>query len=159
MIMSFSAQHIRPCRPEQFQSLSSFLWKIYQIEVAPHNREIGHANFQKFIHPKQFLNRHKQGSEAWEIINNGERVAMCENRHQHVFLLFVAKSHRKRGLGKQLLRHVQEEINRKEYLPYMTLNAAPNSLSFYEKLGFLAMGPEEDKNGIRSTPMKLSWKQ
>ncbi|MEM7370565.1 MAG: GNAT family N-acetyltransferase [Bacteroidota bacterium] len=157
--MILSEQNFQLCTPDKFPSISEFLWKIYQEEIAPHNREIGHANFQKFIHPTQFTSRYEQGSVVWELFRENQRAAICECKNQHVFLLFVGKDHRHQGIAKELLTHVKREVIKKGFLPYLTLNAAPNSLSFYQKMGFKSLGPEEDKNGIRSTPMKWSWKQ
>lgn len=148
---------IHTCPTESFEEIHAFLWEIYEQEIASYNATNGHLNFQTFINPDQFLKRHEQGSVVLEATQAGTRLGVCEYRNQHVFLLFTNVAYRHTGIARQLLDRVKEAILARGFSPFMTLNASPNAVPFYEKVGFQILAPEANKNGIRSTLMKYSW--
>lgn len=148
---------IQMCSPDAFESIHTFLWEIYQQEIAQYNRENGHVNFQTFTKPEQFLKRHGEGSVVLEAIHEGTRLGICEYRNQHIFLLFTDRAHRHHGIARKLLEQVKQAILERGFSPFMTLNSSPNAVPFYTKIGFQILAPEADKNGIRSTLMKYSW--
>ena len=57
----------------------------------------------------------------------------------------------RRGIGRGLLAAAFPALAH-GMPPRVTVNAAPNSLAAYRRLGFRATGPEQVKNGIRSCP-------
>jgi len=72
----------------------------------------------------------------------------------HVSLLFVDAPHQRQGVARALLRAAfpSPSIGR---VGVITVNATPNSVGAYQKLGFTATPPEQVKNGIRFVPMEL----
>lgn len=67
----------------------------------------------------------------------------------------VLKEWRKRGVGIALMNSLIEKCrseNRKE----ITLNAQVETIGFYEKLGFVAMGDEFEEAGILHRSMRLT---
>ena len=148
---------IQRCSAEHYAAISRFIWEIYQEEIAAINREKGHENFRAFISETQIRNRARQGAVILEAMEGGSRIGICEYRHQHIFLLFTHPSHRYRGVARELMQVVKEDVEQKGFSPFLSLQASPNSLPFYQHLGFLAIGSETEQNGLRTTLMKLSW--
>lgn len=66
----------------------------------------------------------------------------------------VARSHRGAGLGDRMLRHVLD-FSRARGFEAVTLEAQTDAIPFYEKLGFVAHGPEFDDAGIAHRRMEL----
>ena len=75
---------------------------------------------------------------------------------RHIAMLFVEKDYQNKGIGKKL---VEKSITLLQAanpdLKELTVSAAPKSLSFYERIGFLKTGPEKLENGMSFTPMSL----
>jgi ElaA protein len=66
----------------------------------------------------------------------------------------VAKPHRNRGLGKQLMQAAIDHA-RQQKVPACILTAQLPVIAFYEKLGFIAHGPVFDECGIDHRAMRL----
>jgi GNAT superfamily N-acetyltransferase len=80
-------------------------------------------------------------------------VAMRDAGHLHH--LFVADALRGGGLGRRLWEAARDAICiHGTAPPIFTVNAFPNGVGFFRKLGFLETGPEEDRSGIRIQPMR-----
>jgi GNAT superfamily N-acetyltransferase len=80
-------------------------------------------------------------------------VATRDNKH--LYHLFVAESHQRRGLARALWRVAWEACVATGNPGEFTANSSRYALPFYEKLGFIQAGPEENREGVVYTPMKL----
>lgn len=80
-------------------------------------------------------------------------VATRDNKH--LYHLFVAESHQRRGLARALWRVAWEACVAISNPGEFTVNSSRYALPFYEKLGFIQVGPEENREGVIYTPMKL----
>jgi GNAT superfamily N-acetyltransferase len=65
--------------------------------------------------------------------------------------LFVSKQSQGTGVGHFILSHLLSSTDVAE----VGLRSSVNAMSFYEKHGFVATGPESEFNGIRFVPMTL----
>ena len=75
----------------------------------------------------------------------------------HISLLFVKKSHHRRGIAKELLRIGINDIkNANEDITQITVNSSPYAVNIYKKLGFLPIDKMKEKDGIKYTPMKMT---
>lgn len=72
----------------------------------------------------------------------------------HVFHWFVRADMQKRGLGRKLWLYVKSRALASGQRCCFTVNASPNSVPAYERLGFEVVGESDQKNGIRFTPMQ-----
>jgi len=85
-----------------------------------------------------------------------EIVGMIELRDQkHISMLFVAKRVQRGGIEREHIRRALEKMKQKDIKSArLTVNASPNSVSAYKRMGFKKDGPEQLKTGIRSVPMR-----
>ncbi|MCL5108645.1 MAG: GNAT family N-acetyltransferase [Chloroflexi bacterium] len=82
-------------------------------------------------------------------------VEVRENRH--ISLLFVEGRLQRRGIARSLLKAaVGICLMAAPGVRELTVNASPNAVLAYERLGFTPAGPEQTVNGIRFIPMALA---
>lgn len=77
-------------------------------------------------------------------------VALRDGRH--LFHLFVAPSHQRRGIASSLW-----DAARSAAAPdamFLTVNASANAVAAYQRFGFTTVGPRQEVNGVAFTPMQ-----
>ena len=109
--------------------------------------------FHRFAQPAALLHRHSTRYASWLAID-GPRVIGLLHIHarNHLSLLFVATEYQGQSVARQLLRTAATAGG---LIAPITVNASPNAVSFYAKLGFAPEGPALLKNGVRHQPMRL----
>nr|WP_286181982.1 GNAT family N-acetyltransferase [Desulfovibrio sp. Huiquan2017] len=74
----------------------------------------------------------------------------------HVALFFVSGPCRGKGVGKALMRMAVGRCRAENPdLTELTVNASPGSVGGYARMGFVAVAPERESDGIRFVPMVL----
>lgn len=79
-------------------------------------------------------------------------VGMRDGRH--LYHLFVAETHQRRGLARRLWELAIEACCETGDTGELTVNSSLYARGFYEKLGFVATSPEIEKDGVVFVPMK-----
>ena len=94
---------------------------------------------------------------AYHVAANGADVygVIGLRNHNHVHHLFVADAVRGSGLGRRLWETARDEVCiHATAPPLFTVNSAPGAVGFYKALGFQPSGDEEERDGVRSQPMR-----
>lgn len=73
-------------------------------------------------------------------------------RH-HVHHLFVAPELHGQGVARALWQHARDAARNDRHDGGFSVNSSVFAVPVHERLGFIASGPEADKNGIRFVPM------
>ena len=126
--------------------------------VAPEYSEEGVREFFKYVNPSALRDR-SQKSHFVLVALEGDKVAgMIEIRiNNHISLLFVKSEYQNKGIAKNLLRFSLNSCTKANPCPeYIDVNSSPYAVKIYERLGFTRIGKEQEINGIRFTPMRLS---
>lgn len=76
----------------------------------------------------------------------------------HISLLFVDPVFHRKGIARMLFEKATAYAANRD-CHKITVNSSPYAVSFYENLGFTAIAPEQEIQGIRSTPMVCSLTQ
>lgn len=152
--MSFSPHSsiaCRPARPEEVPALAGFAQRIFAAAVAPAFTAEGVATFAGYADASAMAAR--QCNHRLVVAAVGTTVVgLLEVRDEsHVAMLFVERAYQRRGIGRSLLRAA---FGPEERWPSLTVNSAPGAEGAYERLGFVATGPEEERNGMRYLPMR-----
>lgn len=145
---------IREALSEEWEEAMELVWNTFlKFEAAAYGAE-GTENFLKFI----------SGEELFQMFLNGDYkvcVAVKDKKivgvgamrsHNHVSLLFVDSKMHKSGIGRKLLKFMQETFLRNGTVA-MSVNAAPYALEFYKKVGFVETDVEQHVDGIIFYPM------
>ncbi|WP_147820241.1 GNAT family N-acetyltransferase [Salidesulfovibrio onnuriiensis] len=133
--------------------VSELVLKVFMKYVAPGYPGSGVAEFRKYASPEALAERAEEGNMILLAEMDYEPVGMIEVREEsHICFFFVDGEHQGKGTGSALLREAIALCNGPDHL---TVNSSPNSVQVYEHLGFTATDTEQEKNGIRYTPMRL----
>jgi len=151
-------------RPED--RLDYVLWKeeIRQAERGdlPAVRALVAEGFRKFVAPMDdaFFDRVFAGEmRTWCLYRKGRLAGVLSMRDvSHIKLLFVREDFHRQGVARALLQAALDELAPLSP-PEITVNASPYALPAYRRLGFVETGPQQAKDGLRFTPMRLLLKE
>ena len=126
-----------------------FAKKVY-IECKDESySEQGIETFCNFVDNKEITKSFKvYGAFENNIL---EGLIATDSQKSHICLFFVDKVSQGKGIGKELMKAV---INNNEN-SYITVNSSRYGVPIYEKLGFVKMEEEKERDGLKFTPMKL----
>ena len=137
--------------------VADLVWEVFSEFEAPDYTAEGVTTFKEFIEPAR-LKR--------EVLENGFKIFCCFDGEEivgtiafrditHISLLFVKKSHHRKGIAKELLGVAIGEIKANNpSVKEITVNSSPYGVKIYGQLGFEATDSMQEKNGILYTPMK-----
>lgn len=133
--------------------------KVFTEFVAPHFSREGVSEFLKYIDVDEFSKRIISGNRVLVAKTGQKIIGAIEIRDfSHIALFFVEKISQRKRIGTELLQHAIAQCRaRKPASGRFTVNASPNAVSAYQKMGFKSVGDEQVKNGICFVPMELQF--
>lgn len=148
----------RPYRQGDEIEISSLIWRVFSEEIQPSYDQLGIDTFRNFTRAREIRKRLKDGSFILVAENAGQLVGIIEaSQSFHIRLLFVDKEFHLQGVARTLIREVLETYRHRGDSPgAVTVNASPNAIGFYEKIGFERRGPVVTENGVVFAPMTLT---
>lgn len=156
--MSESPYQIRSAYRDEWDDAMALAWKTFlQFEADVYTAE-GVRNFEDFITDTTLHRMFVMGSyQMFVALDQKKIVGMITLRNtSHISLLFVDAKYHRQGIGRALIEHLREYLLSEVGINRLTVNAAPYGVAFYHKLGFQDIRPEEEKDGIKYTPMEFS---
>jgi GNAT superfamily N-acetyltransferase len=135
--------------PGEEQTVLALVMRGFDELVRPDFTEEGAAEFSRAA--RSFVVDHPEGHCITVAEHEGRIAGMIDVRDaSHVCLFFVESTDRSQGIGRALLLAA---IERRPAASIITVNSSPWAVPVYERLGFVASGPEIGRNGIRAVPM------
>jgi GNAT superfamily N-acetyltransferase len=153
--------HIRAMQPEEVQTVSVFIQRVFHEFVAPDLLPGGVEHFLSHITPGALVARLAEG----ELIllaeltgdSGGAQVltgVTAIRKGPHISLLFVAPEHQGRGIARRLLdAGIAQCRQTGPQNPRITVNSSIYAFEIYKRLGFEQTKEEQQLNGIRFIPM------
>lgn len=140
--------------PGEEDAVADLVRSVFYTFVAPELSRAGIDEFLGFITPCAIRKRLGSGTSCiFTARHHGMIVGVVEMRyHRHISLLFVQGSFQRQGVARRLLETALREEGRSRDI---SVNAAPDAVAVYERLGFCATGYEQETNGVRHVPMLL----
>lgn len=128
--------------------------KVFDEFVAPDYSDEGVGEFYTFANTEAIAARAGENGFIMVAEDGDDLTGMIEIvRGDHISLLFVDR--RCEGIGKTLVAMAVDECLRiKPELKSITVNSSPFAVPAYEKMGFRAVGPFREVNGIIFIPME-----
>ena len=124
------------------------IWKVFLEFEAPDYSQAGVDEFFRSLHDEEWLNQiHMYGAFDKDQLLG---VIATRNEGTHIALFFVDGKYHRKGIGRQLFQKILQENK----VNYITVNSSPYAVPVYTKLGFEPTDVEQEKNGLRFTPMK-----
>ncbi len=147
---------VRWARENEWAPAMRMIWKTFlKFEGRDYTQE-GIRNFFEFITDDDLYVAFLKGTYRMMVALDGERVIGAGSIRNKNFLslLFVDENYHHLGIGSALLTGLCNYLKGEAGEHRMLLKAAPYAVDFYRKLGFRAVGPEEEYSGIRVTAME-----
>ena len=146
----------QPLTPEREPEALALVRAVFDSHVAPGFSEQGCATFHDYI--RQFAFSRRPGEAFALAAMDGETLVGVIDviEGHHVGLLFVDPSRQGRGIGGKLVRRAAAICLRRDPPPAaLTVNSSPNAVAAYRRMGFGPLSPEQERDGIRHTPLSL----
>lgn len=130
--------------------------RLLQFEADSYSME-GIKNFEDFITDTTLHRMFIMGAyQMFVALDHKQIIGMITLRNaSHISLLFVDEKYHRQGIGRALIEYLREYLLSETDISRVTVNAAPYGVAFYHKLGFKDIRPEEEKDGIKYTPMEF----
>ena len=146
---------IRLLRENEYEAAKALVGRVFDAYVAPEYSQEGVETFYTFL--RAIGTPSRKGEPSVQLFGYFMRSALAGvvamRECTHIALLFVASEYQRKGVARALLQSVRQDAVAAE-AEYITVNSSPYAVPIYERLGFVAAGPEEERDGIRYTPMR-----
>ena len=148
---------IRNAYRDEWDDAMTLAWKTFMKFEADIYTDEGIQNFEDFITDTTLHRMFLMGVyQMFVALDRKQIVGMLTLRNNsHISLLFVDEKYHRRGIGRALIEYLREYLLSEAGITIVTVNAAPYGVAFYHKLGFQDLRPEEERDGIRYTPMEF----
>ena len=149
---------LRPLRDEEWVDAISLVWRVFLNNNAEECTKYGMERFFAFLNDDILYKMYKMGNYRVFACSISETlVGIISARNiNHISLLFIEDEYQHQHIGTALINYFSEFLKTYESQTFITVDASPSAVGFYENLGFEAVGQEETRQGIRYTPMRLS---
>ena len=145
---------------EDFKEALDLVNRVFTEFVAIDYGDAGRKTFHDYLEHKyeDVLSQVESGSKAfWGYYENGKLASVLAVRNEtHIALLFTDKQYQGKGMARSLFDTMLKSLN--PAVEEVTVNSSPFAVPIYEKLGFIPIGPMQEQNGIRFTPMRFHLK-
>lgn len=147
----------RTAHSDEWQDAMGLAWRVFLKFVAPGYCEQGVNSFRDFVTDNTLYHMFMAGSyHLFGAFDAGRLIGMITLRgEQHISLLFVDEKYQHRGVGAALIDIAGQFACGKSGGCRLTVNAAPDAVGFYRRIGFLNTDTEQLADGIRYVPMQF----
>lgn len=148
---------IRNAYREEWDDAIALAWKTFLKFEAGDYSEEGIRRFEDFITDTTLHRMFLMGSYQMFVALDEKRIVgmLTLRGNSHISLLFVDENYHRQGIGRALIEYLREYLLSEAGIGKVTVNAAPYGVAFYHKLGFTDLGDEEERDGIKYTPMEF----
>lgn len=148
--------NIRKLLPEELKEALSLVWGVFSQFDAPECEPQGLIIFRNFIDVDSMekLVASKVLTFHGAFLENKLVGVLAMRGPAHISLLFIDPGYHRRGVARALFEAAKKETS-PEGDRIITVNSSPYGVSFYRRLGFVALEPEKLVNGMRITPMQF----
>lgn len=147
---------IRMLQEEELEQALQLAWNVFLQYEAPVYKEEGVETFHGYIQVDVVRQKVLTGKMIlFGCFSEKELVGMLALRDQnHISMFFVKTEYHKKKVGRQLFRACLDYVCTNPEHHVITVNSSPYAVGFYHKLGFVDMEEEQERDGIRFTPME-----
>ncbi|MCB2226213.1 MAG: GNAT family N-acetyltransferase [Desulfarculaceae bacterium] len=153
--MQKTAMEIRPLNADGYEDACALVRRVFAEHVAPLFPPEGVEEFLSYVTPEALTTRREEGNLQLAAWQGGDMIAFLEMRTgPHLALLFVDSARQRGGVGRGLLARGLE-LWPEAGFSQVTVNASPNAVGAYARLGFAPDGGLQTHNGITFQAMRL----
>lgn len=143
--------------PSEWEEAMELAFKTFLKYEAPEYGKEGTDSFLNFISDEKLYKMFLNGEYVTLVAKkDGKIVGVASVRTKnHISLLFVDEAYHKQGIGRMLLHKLQSGVYELTRSFYMTVNASPYGIGFYERVGFTKTDGMCQADGISYQPMAI----
>lgn len=147
---------IRLLNEQEILPALHLVWEVFAQDVAPAYPPEGVAQFQRFIKYDHIIQLYrKQEMYFFGAFQDGELCGTIAVKNSgHVSLFFIKKEWQGQGIGRMLFQAMHDFCAIQLRVSRLTVNAAPNAVAVYQRLGMYQTKEEQMADGIRFVPME-----
>lgn len=150
---------IRRIRSDEVEEALALAWEVFLQFEAPDYGPEGVRTFRRdIVQNETFLSKCKQGTcPIYAAFDRDKMIGIIglQSNRTHVNLVFTRKEYHRRGVATALFQYLLSDVMKDDPVPQeITLNSSPYGKPFYLHLGFEPQSEEQERDGIRYTPMK-----
>ena len=151
---------IASVEPGQEVLAAELVNRVFNQFVAPLFPPEGVSEFLSYATPQALVQRLSEGNLMLAAWVRERMLGFIELREPaHIAMFFTAEDQQRRGMGRSLLGQALEQWReRGAGFAEVTVNASPNAVEAYHRLGFEPTGELQTRNGISFVPMALAIK-
>ena len=148
---------IRKARDEEWETAMELAFRVFLRYEAKEYGAEGIRNFSEFVTDESLKKMFLAGRYLLFVAVEGNKIIglISLRSGNHISLLFVDDQYHRRGVGKALIKYLQEYMLFHTCYEKLTVNAAPYGIPFYHNVGFRDTGIQTKKDGIIYTPMEF----
>ena len=150
---------IRKINSDEVEEALALALDVFMQFEAPDYGPEGVDSFKRdIIENEEFIDKCKQGIYPIYAAFDGNKIIGIIGMRPdkaHIMLVFTKKEYHRRGVATALFNYLLEDVRKSDSaLAEITLNSSPYGKAFYLHIGFIPLAEEQEKHGIRYTPMK-----
>ena len=149
---------IEPCTKKQWDDATELAFRVFMKYEAKEYGQKGIDSFAGFLTSPSLEKLFKAGKYiVYVAVMDDNIIGVISLRSgNHLSLLFVDERYHRQGVGKELIKTMQDYLLRETDYQTMTVNASPYGIPFYETMGFKATDIQiSSDDGIIYTPMEM----
>ena len=147
---------VRILRKEEYPEAKALVRRVFDEFVASDCSDGGRTQFYKFLELVNAEDALARGEEFFGFFSGSELAGvLLLHNCEHIRLLYVAPEHQRRGVARKLFNAARQDAVAAK-VEQITVNASRYGVPAYEKIGFTATEPEQERDGIRFTPMRYA---
>lgn len=142
----------------QLDKALELVWRVFEECDAEDYEEIGIQTFRHFIRWENMKELLFRGEMVFfGAFDGGRLIGVIAMRSGfHISLLFVERQYQRKGVATRLVRRGAAYcLEQNPELRRITVNSSPKGRKAYEAMGFYELAPEQVRDGMRYTPMRI----
>jgi GNAT superfamily N-acetyltransferase len=153
------AAKIKRLKQSDIPEAMELVWKVFLAFEAPGYSGEGITEFSDFIDCQTLINKMRNSQiTLWGSWGGDKIVSVIATRLPcHICLLFVDPEYHRRGIARSLFHTALQHYRKDPGIAEMTVNSSPYAKEVYHRFGFCDLDTEQEVNGIRFIPMKLTF--
>ena len=139
---------IRRIAAEELPAMRALVWESFERSVAPSFAPEGVERFRFFLYDEEIGTRR----DCFGVFAGGmlKGALIAEQDGSHICAFFVKNGEQRKGYGSTLMSHFLQDV----CVNSVTVNAAPNAVNAYIKMGFHAESDMQYRDGMAFVPMR-----
>lgn len=138
---------IRVIQEDELPAALALVERVFLLFEAPDYSQQGIDTFRAFLRDRDRVAELKLlGAFVCDALVG----VLAMRGESHIALFFVEREMQGKGVGRALFSAARAACPG----DFMTVNSSPYAVEIYKRLGFLPLSEEQEKDGIRFTPMK-----